>query len=122
MNPLTLSHVLAAVLALSVSGAGIAGPREDQLVAYAAAAKAANPAFAGFPPPAARPCIPSRSALASRIRRPALPATATIRAARPHASRQDGGGDGPVRDPGALRRPGQGREVVQAQLQRSAGP
>lgn len=48
MNPLTLSHVLAAVLALSVSGAGIAGPREDQLVAYAAAAKAANPAFAGF--------------------------------------------------------------------------
>ena len=48
MNPPTLSHVLAAVLALSVSGAGIAGPREDQLVAYAAAAKAANPAFAGF--------------------------------------------------------------------------
>ncbi len=48
MNPLTLSHVLAAVLALSISGAGIAGPREDQLAAYATAAKAANPAFAGF--------------------------------------------------------------------------
>ena len=48
MNPLTLSHVLAAVLALSISGAAVAGPREDQLAAYAAAAKAANPAFAGF--------------------------------------------------------------------------
>ncbi len=48
MNPLTLSHVLVAVLALSISGAAVAGPREDQLAAYAAAAKAANPAFAGF--------------------------------------------------------------------------
>ena len=48
MNPLTLSHVLAAVLALSGAGAGAAGPREDHLAAYAAAAKAANPAFAGF--------------------------------------------------------------------------
>ena len=48
MNPLTLSHVLAAVLALSISGAAVAGPREDQLAAYAVAAKAANPAFAGF--------------------------------------------------------------------------
>ena len=47
MNLPTLSHALVAVLALSISGAGVAGPREDQLAAYAAAAKSANPAFAG---------------------------------------------------------------------------
>ena len=48
MNLPTLSHALVAVFALSISGAGVAGPREDQLAAYAAAAKSANPAFAGF--------------------------------------------------------------------------
>ena len=39
---------LAATLALIFSGAGIAGPREQQLDQYASAAKTANPAFAGF--------------------------------------------------------------------------
>ena len=42
---------LAAALALSFSGTGIAGPREEQLDKYASAAKAANPAnpaFSGF--------------------------------------------------------------------------
>ena len=39
---------LAATLALSLSGAGIAGPREEQLDKYASAAKAANPGFSGF--------------------------------------------------------------------------
>ena len=38
----------AALLALTFSGAGIAGPREVQLDQYASAAKAANPAFSGF--------------------------------------------------------------------------
>ena len=40
--------LLAAGLALTLSGASIAGPREDQLALYASAAKAANPAFSGF--------------------------------------------------------------------------
>ena len=40
--------LLAASLALTVSGTSIAGPREDQLAQYASAAKAANPAFSGF--------------------------------------------------------------------------
>ena len=40
--------LLAATLALTLSGAGMAGPREDQLATYASAAKAADPAFAGF--------------------------------------------------------------------------
>ena len=40
--------VLVATMALTFSGAGLAGPREDQLARYASAAKAANPAFSGF--------------------------------------------------------------------------
>lgn len=40
--------LLAALLALSLSSASNAGPREDQLARYASAAKAADPAFAGF--------------------------------------------------------------------------
>ncbi len=40
--------VLATVLALTFSGAGIAGPRETQLASYANAAKAAKPGFSGF--------------------------------------------------------------------------
>ncbi|MDK9702787.1 MAG: DUF1924 domain-containing protein [Sulfuritalea sp.] len=40
--------LLAASLAMMFAGAGIAGPREDQLAQYAKAAKAANPAFSGF--------------------------------------------------------------------------
>lgn len=40
--------VLAAALAFTFSGAGIAGSREAQLAGYASAAKAANPAFTGF--------------------------------------------------------------------------
>ncbi|HRF12408.1 MAG: putative heme protein [Candidatus Accumulibacter phosphatis] len=40
--------LLAASLALMFSGAGIAGPREEQLDKYAGAARAASPAFAGF--------------------------------------------------------------------------
>ena len=43
-----ITPLLAAALALTLSGAGIAGPREDQLSQYASAAKAADPAFAGF--------------------------------------------------------------------------
>jgi len=41
-------YALAATLALTFSGAGIAGPREAQLDQYASATKAANPAFSGF--------------------------------------------------------------------------
>lgn len=40
--------VLAALLALMLSGAVSAGSREDQLARYASAAKAGNPAFSGF--------------------------------------------------------------------------
>ena len=40
--------LLAATLALTLSSASRAGPREDQLAKYASAAKAADPAFAGF--------------------------------------------------------------------------
>jgi cytochrome c553 len=40
--------LLAASLALMFPGAGIAGPREEQLDKYASAARAASPAFAGF--------------------------------------------------------------------------
>lgn len=40
--------LLAAGLAFTFSGAGIAGPREDQLAGYAKSAKAANPAFMSF--------------------------------------------------------------------------
>jgi hypothetical protein len=40
--------LLAATLALTFSATASAGPREDQMAQYASAAKAANPAFAGF--------------------------------------------------------------------------
>ena len=40
--------LFAASLALIASGPSIAGPREEQLDRYASAARAANPAFAGF--------------------------------------------------------------------------
>ena len=43
-----ITTLLTATLALSLSGAVIAGPREDQLAQYAKAAKTADPAFAGF--------------------------------------------------------------------------
>ena len=42
------TSLLAAALALTLSGAGMAGPREDKLTTYASAAKAADPAFTGF--------------------------------------------------------------------------
>ena len=48
MNRNLSTTLFAATLALSLSGAGIAGPREDQLSQYASAAKAADPKFAGF--------------------------------------------------------------------------
>ena len=51
MNRKLTVIALAATLALSFSGTGIAGPREEQLDKYASAAKAANPAnpaFSGF--------------------------------------------------------------------------
>ncbi len=44
---LTLT-LLAAGLALAMSGASSAGPREDQLATYASAAKSANPTFTRF--------------------------------------------------------------------------
>ena len=40
--------LFAASLVLITSSPGIAGPREEQLDKYASAARAANPAFAGF--------------------------------------------------------------------------
>lgn len=40
--------LLATSLTLGFSSAVLAGPREDQLAQYASAAKAADPAFAGF--------------------------------------------------------------------------
>lgn len=48
MNRKLTAISLATMLALSSSGASMAGPREDQLDKYASAAKAANPAFSGF--------------------------------------------------------------------------
>ena len=48
MNRNLITTLLAATLALTLSGAANAGPREDQLSQYASAAKAADPAFAGF--------------------------------------------------------------------------
>jgi hypothetical protein len=48
MNRTPSIRRFAALLALTFSGAGIAGPREAQLDNYASAAKAANPAFSGF--------------------------------------------------------------------------
>lgn len=46
LNPATIA--VAAILAAALSDAAVAGPREQQLSQYAAAAKATNPAFAGF--------------------------------------------------------------------------
>lgn len=43
-----IARLLVASLALSLSGAGIAGSREDQLARYASVAKAENPGFSGF--------------------------------------------------------------------------
>ena len=48
MNPKLTSFLLATSLTLGFSSAVLAGPREDQLAQYASAAKAADPAFAGF--------------------------------------------------------------------------
>ena len=48
MFRITTNQLLVATFALALSGTGVAGPREDQLQQYAAAARAANPAFAGF--------------------------------------------------------------------------
>lgn len=48
MQVKSIAALLAASLALTFAGAGIAGPREDQLAQYASAAKAGNPAFSGF--------------------------------------------------------------------------
>ncbi|MFZ4625845.1 MAG: DUF1924 domain-containing protein [Rhodoferax sp.] len=48
MRPNRITHLLAACLVVSLSSAGMAGPREDQLAGYASAAKAADPMFAGF--------------------------------------------------------------------------
>jgi len=48
MQVKSIAALLAASLALTFAGAGIAGPREDQLAQYGSAAKAANPAFSGF--------------------------------------------------------------------------
>jgi hypothetical protein len=73
---------LAATLALSFSGAGIAGPREEQLDKYASAAKARIlliPHFPDFPPSAARPCTPRPSPAARPTPRPAPLATARTR-------------------------------------------
>lgn len=48
MNRNFIISMLAAGLALSISSAGIAGPREEQVDKYASAAKATTPAFSGF--------------------------------------------------------------------------
>jgi hypothetical protein len=48
MNHKTRSTLLALSLALGLSQASFAGPREDLLAQYTSAAKATNPAFKGF--------------------------------------------------------------------------
>ena len=48
MNRIFASGALVTVFAFALSGAGIAGPREDQLDRYAGMARAGNPDFAGF--------------------------------------------------------------------------
>lgn len=48
MQQTSVIAVLTASLVLLYAGAGIAGPREDQLAQYAKSAKVANPAFSGF--------------------------------------------------------------------------
>lgn len=47
MHRIIVTSLLAA-FAATLSGAASAGPREEQLAKYATAAKAADPAFAGF--------------------------------------------------------------------------
>ena len=48
MHPKRTIQLLAAALVLVFSGTGMAGPRETQVGQYASAARAADPAFAGF--------------------------------------------------------------------------
>ncbi len=48
MHPKLTLSLLTAVLALSLSNTSVAGPRDDLLAQVASAAKAADPAFAGF--------------------------------------------------------------------------
>lgn len=48
MHHRLMNTLLAAVLALGLSGTGIAAPRQDLLAPYASAARAADPAFSGF--------------------------------------------------------------------------
>jgi hypothetical protein len=48
MNRPTVSKPVLAIVLLACAALVHAGPREDQLAAYAAEAKAADPAFAGF--------------------------------------------------------------------------
>ena len=99
-----------------------AGPREDLLAQYAAAAKAADASFRRIlRRTRRRPCTPRSSPAASPTRRPAPPATASDpRGAGRSPDRQGHRTRRGVGHADALYRPGQGREVVQAQLQRSA--
>lgn len=48
MHPKLTLSLLTAVLSLSLSHTSFAGPRDELLAHYASAAKAADPAFAGF--------------------------------------------------------------------------
>jgi mono/diheme cytochrome c family protein len=48
MHPNLTLPLLTAVLSLSLSSTSFAGPRDELLAQYASAAKAADPAFAGF--------------------------------------------------------------------------
>lgn len=48
MHRNSTATALLAALAFAWAASSTAGPREDQLAQYASAAKAANPAFAGF--------------------------------------------------------------------------
>lgn len=48
MNRNFADGALITILAVALAGAGIAGPREDQLDKYAGMARAGNPAFDGF--------------------------------------------------------------------------
>lgn len=48
MHPNLTITLLTAALSLSLASASMAGPREDLVAQYASAAKAADPAFAGF--------------------------------------------------------------------------
>lgn len=43
-----MNTLLAATMALSLTGTGIAGPREDLVARYSSAAKASDPTFSGF--------------------------------------------------------------------------